>query len=99
MKLILRNVFEKLYSFISLFKNLIFILVQLKNDYKQSKSSSEYLLISLRIGMFLAIFLAYMTFKYFYVIEGFERIRKFSYVFNSTQYSQSDIVLSTNIIK
>lgn len=49
--------------------------------------------------MFLVIFVAYMTFKYFYVIEGFEKIKKFSYVFNSTQYSQSDIILSTNIAK
>lgn len=74
--------------------------VKLKNEYKQSiKTSTEFLLILMRIIIFFLIFNAYMTFKYIYVREGLTKINHFTDVFNLTQFSQSNIVLSTNIAK
>jgi len=40
-----------------------------------------------------------MTFKFIYVNEGLTKINHFTDVFNITQYSQSDLILSTNIAK
>ncbi len=40
-----------------------------------------------------------MTFKYIYVNYGLTKINYFTDVFNATQYSQTNIILSTNIAK
>lgn len=40
-----------------------------------------------------------MTFKYIYITDGLNNIDHFTDVFNTTQYTQSDIVLSTNVAK
>jgi hypothetical protein len=75
-------------------------LVKTKVEYKQSiRTSSEYLLIFIRIGIFFFIFQAYMTFKYVYITFGMENMNHFTNVLNQTQYSQSDLLLSTDITK
>jgi hypothetical protein len=71
-----------------------------KNEYKQSiRTSSEYLLIILKIFIFFFIFQAYMAFKYVYITMGMQNLNKFADVFNITQYSQCDLILSTNVAK
>lgn len=71
-----------------------------KNDYKQSiRTSSEYLLIFIKILIFFAIFQAYMTFKYVYITYSLKNINYFTTMFNDTQYCQSDLILSLNTAK
>jgi hypothetical protein len=80
-----------------IFKN---YLVKLKNEYKQStRTNSEYVLIFVRIFLFFLIFQAYMVFKFIYVSDGLTKIDRFTGVFNTTQYAQSDIIISANIVK
>jgi hypothetical protein len=75
-------------------------LVKQKTDYKQSiRTSSEYVLIFVKIGIFFFIFQAYMTFKYVYVTFGMTNIDRFTDVFNITQYSQTHLLLSIDISK
>jgi hypothetical protein len=71
-----------------------------KNEYKQSiRTSSEYLLIFFKISIFFFIFQGYMAFKYVYITLGMQNLDHFTDVFNVTQYSQSDLILSTNVAK
>jgi hypothetical protein len=71
-----------------------------KNEYKQSiRTSSEYILILVKIIVFFFIFQAYMIFKYIYIDTAMKNVQHFTDVFNVTQYSQSDLVLSLNIAK
>jgi len=71
-----------------------------KNEYKQSiRTSSDYLLIIFKIMIFFFIFQAYMIFKYIYINTGMKNIDHFTNVFNVTQYSQSDLILSLNVAK
>lgn len=73
---------------------------KLKNEYKQStRTNSEYVLIFIRIFLFFIIFQAYMVFKFIYVSDGLTKIDHFTGVFNTTQYAQSDIIISANIAK
>ncbi len=71
-----------------------------KNEYKQSlKSSSEYLLNYVKIVIFFVVLQAYMIFKFLYNSNNMKNINKFTDVFNVTQYSQSDIILSLDVVK
>ena len=71
-----------------------------KNEYKQSiRTSSEYLLIFFKIFIFFLVFQAYMAFKYAYITLGMQNLNHFTDVFNVTQYSQSDLILSCNVAK
>ena len=71
-----------------------------KNDYKQSiKNSSEYLFSFIYITLFLTFIEAYMSFKFFYVGYVMSNIKNFDDVFNITHYSESDLIITTNIYK
>ena len=71
-----------------------------KNEYKQSlKSSSEYLLNYVKMVIFFIVLQAYMIFKFLYNGNNMKNINKFTDVFNVTQYSQSDIILSLDVVK
>jgi len=71
-----------------------------KNDYKQSiKNSSEYLIAFIYISLFFAFIQIYMIFKFFYVKSIMGNIKHFIKVFNTTHYSDCDIILKTNIYK
>ena len=71
-----------------------------KNDYKQSiKNSSEYLFSFIYITLFLVFIEGYMTFKYIYVNNVMSNIKNFDDVFNITHYSESDLILTTNVYK
>jgi hypothetical protein len=71
-----------------------------KNDYKQSiRTSSEYILIFIKIFVFFFIFQAYMTFKYIFIAYGMSNMSHFTDVFNITQYSQTDLVKSIDVAK
>ncbi len=75
-------------------------IVKQKTEYKQSiRTSSEYLLIFVKIGIFFFIFQAYMTFKYVYISFGMTNMNKFTDVFNTTQFSQTDLLLTADITK
>ena len=71
-----------------------------KNEYKQSlRTSSEYLFNYIRMVIFFVILQAYMTFKFCYNKNALINMNQFCVVFNSTHYSQSDIILSLDISK
>ena len=71
-----------------------------KNDYKQSiRNSSEYLFSFIYITLFLTCIEGYMTFKFFYVRNIMSNIKNFDDVFNITHYSESDLIITTNIYK
>lgn len=71
-----------------------------KTEYKQSiRTSNEYYLIFLKIFIFFFIFQGYMAFKYFYMNSGLVNLDHYSDVFNTTQYSQADLILSCNVAK
>jgi hypothetical protein len=71
-----------------------------KTEYKQSiRTSSEYFLIFLKISIFFLIFQGYMAFKFVYMNNGLVNLDHYSDVFNATQYSQADLVLSANVAK
>ncbi len=71
-----------------------------KNDYKQSiKNSTEYLFAFIYITLFLTFIEGYMTFKYIYVRYVMSNIKNFDDVFNITHYSESDLIITTNIYK
>jgi hypothetical protein len=75
-------------------------LVKQKTDYKQSiRTSSEYVVIFAKIGIFFFIFQAYMTFKYIYVTFGMTNMSHYTDVFNATQYSQTHLLLAIDITK
>lgn len=40
-----------------------------------------------------------MVFKFIYISDGLTKIDHFTEVFNTTQYAQSDIIISANIAK
>ncbi len=71
-----------------------------KNDYKQSiKNSSEYLFAFMYIILFFACIEGYMCFKFFYVRNIMSNIKNFNEVFNITHYSESDLIITTDIYK
>ena len=71
-----------------------------KNDYKQSiRNSSEYLMLFIQIALFLLCIEGYMTFKYFYVRKTLKNIKDYTDIFNITHYSESHLVLATNVFK
>ena len=71
-----------------------------KNDYKQSiRNSSEYLMLFIQIALFLLCIEGYMTFKYFFIRKTLKNIKDYTDIFNITHYSESHLVLATNVFK
>lgn len=71
-----------------------------KTEYRQSiRYSSEYFFIFFRIFIFFVIFQIYMTFKYAYYLSNLSTMSHFVDIFNTTEYSQSSILLHCNVLK
>ena len=71
-----------------------------KNEYKQSiNNSSEYLIAYIYILLFFGCIEGYMCFKFFYVRYIMSNIKNFNDVFNITHYSESDLIITTDIYK
>jgi hypothetical protein len=71
-----------------------------KNKYKNSSSGTgKYLLNYLKMIIFFTIIEIYMIFKFFYNNSNLNNMDNYSDIYNVTQYCQSDLILSLNIIK
>lgn len=71
-----------------------------KTKYKKSfRHSHEYYLFKINIYVFFLIFQGYMTFKFFYMENGVTILKNVIDVFNNTQYAQSDLIISCNVVK
>jgi len=71
-----------------------------KNEYKNSlQSSGEYLMNYIKIIIFFIVFEGYLSFKTFYNNNNCKNLTRFTDIYNITQYSQSDIILSLDVLK
>ena len=80
----------------------------IKNSVKQAKpetfknsfkNSSQYVLTLMKVVIFFSIFQAYMIFKYVYISYTFTNIQQITNVFNATEYTETDLILSLNVEK
>ena len=70
------------------------------NEYKSGgKKNKEYLRNFLKLIVFFLVLEAYMTFKFCYSDSNIDNIKKFIDVFNVTQFSYVDTILSVDILK
>ena len=67
-----------------------------KNSFK---NSSQYVLTLMKVVIFFSIFQAYMIFKYIYISYTFTNIQSITNVFNATEYTETDLILSLNVEK
>ena len=71
-----------------------------KIEYKNSmQSSGEYLINYIKLLIFFIIIECYMGFKLLYYYYYMNNMSKFTDIYNLTQYCQSDIILSLDIMK
>jgi hypothetical protein len=71
-----------------------------KNKYKNSSGGTgKHLLNYLKMIIFFVIIEIYMVFKFIYNSSNLSNMDNYSDIYNVTQYCQSDLILSLNIIK
>ena len=71
-----------------------------KNDYRQSiRNSSEYFLAFIYIILFFLLIQVYMIFKFVYLKNIMGNIKNYAYVFNTTHYTQTSLILFVNVYK
>jgi len=66
---------------------------------KSYKSNTDYLVLLLRIFGFFIFFQAYMAFKFTYYQYSMKNVSYFSDIYNSTQFMQTDVVLTVDVHK
>ena len=74
-------------------------IVKFKSPSNASYSCISFLIKILQIILFLGIVEIYFVFKYIYSMNNFDNMNKFFKVYNTTEYTDSDIITTIDIVK